>query len=155
MWAPTFLGRFTSFVQSSLDLAFISFSVSQVIPYCLYNIHVCRQWTSVHHSVFYQMVFSSTHFATLAVCLWSLLCWKIKPFPIGHFPEGTVWWSKTCLYFSAFVIQPIRTISPLPLAKTRTGPPPLKATGTHSSIALIVLTYHRYTIAKPTNVMVA
>ena len=38
------------------------------------------------------------------------------------------WWIKTCLYFSAFMIPSIRTISPTPLAEmqpqTRTDPPP-------------------------------
>ena len=77
----------------------------------------------------YQLFFSPNMISlALTVCLGSLWYWKIKPFPIRHFPERMAWWIQTCLNFPAFMIPSIWTISPTALAETqpqtRTDPPP-------------------------------
>lgn len=41
---------------------------------------------------------------TLAVCLRSLSWWKMKLFPIRHFPDGFTWWLKIWRYSSALII---------------------------------------------------
>ena len=60
---------------------------------CMYTI---LKSSSPWLSVFCQSFFTSNMISeALAVCLGSLRYWKIKAFPIRHFPEGMAWWDSS------------------------------------------------------------
>lgn len=84
-------------------------------------------------------------FTALAVCLWSLSCWKRKPFPIRCFPEGMDWLFKIGLYFSAFMLPSIQEISPTLQAEmqNRTDPPTFFSSSFYQKISNLDSSFHK------------
>lgn len=60
---------------------FVQFS-EKVMSRCLNNVEVLALGRLIHDSVLLWVFLSKYACTALAVCLWSMLCWKIKSWPI-------------------------------------------------------------------------